>query len=544
MSSGSVMADQALFGWVDWKGRSGYQFITSSCELLEPDFKFLSQNSLPENYSILKIKECRRLFLLPSGKIVINYVKDIGKDAHGRDGALMSHFLIIQPSSFGVVKADLNISDIHHLRGIASLNDLRKLILPDGNVVKLPQVIMDIPEQQHFLINKFLLEEGQEFISDLMYGVFLNIFDSNIIINLIGKSENDVFQNMAVIESLFPSWLILPYSTHRYESEDMEPFIVMRYRSSASLGPDEVIIDFGSSSVSVPGEDKFIRMVSSEYISMILKDSSFEKLNQSYREHKLEEPKFSLIQSVILSICRGPDREKAMQTAIMVSTMGIYGKMEMYQNVIKDILVGSHYQPELVTMLIDEVRKTEENNWEEGGQEYTYIKMLLEADPETDSGKSVLQFMNSLVKGKNSQFMFSLFSIVMDDSVSPEMASSVIEIIPNVQKLYATYMESHGVTEELLRRSVRIFGEFREMSDNLLRSFETLLTSNNGADQATIVNVLKLLQENMKLFDSKKIGKLLRNLQKTIKKQKVPLRSDIEDTIGQLKDMGDMGSDD
>ena len=531
-----IVADQAIFGWVDWKGRSGFQFITSSSSLEQLDYDYLSKYSLPANALGVKITSCRRLFVLPSGKIAMNYVKNIGKDSHGRDGALFSHFLIMGRDAFIQVKRNLSIADVHHLRGIESLNDLRKLILPDGNSMKLPQVIIELSEGNQSPLNKFLIEGENHFISDLLYAIFLNIFQSDIKINLLGTDESEVFDHMSLIESMFPSWMIIPFSTYRYTGEAMDPFVVMCHTDSSLLDPEHVLVDFKSKSVSVPGEDNFIRMVSSEYVNLLMKDSNLSQLESIYNQNGSTTPQFFLIQYIIMSICNGPDKEQGMKVSLMVSAMGLYGERSVYNEIISKILADTHYSLDSVQMLIDSVSDMEKSDWTEGGPLYDYVKILLRVEPGSQGEEAVIKFLINLIKEKGSQTTNVIFSMIMDDGVSPEIASSIVELIPNVQRLYGSYIEKHSITEAFLQRSISIFGEFREMGDTLLRGFEMFFSGGEVIDQSTVVRVLKILEDHVNLFDQRGLNKLLRNLQKTIKKQKVPVRSEIEDSIGHLKD--------
>lgn len=531
-----VVADQAIFGWVDWKGRSGFQFITSSSSLDQSDYDYLSKYSLPENALGAEITSCRRLFALPSGKIVMNFVKNIGKDAHGRDGALFSHFLIMGRDAFIHVKRNLSIADMHHLKGIGSLNDLRKLILPDGNSVKLPQVIFELSEGNQSPLSKFLIEGENNFISDLVYAIFLNIFQADIRINLIGTDEADVFDHMSLIESMFPSWLIIPFSTCKYTGEGMDPVVIMCHTDSTLLDPEHVLVDFKSKSVSVPGEDNFIRMVSSEYVNLLVTDPTLSNLNSIYDQISNTKPEFFLIQSIIMSICNGPDKERGMKVSLMVSAMGIYGERSVYTKIISKILADTHYSLDSVQMIIDSVSDMEKRDWIEGGLLYDYLKILLRVEHGSQGEEAVIKFLINFTKGKSSQTYTTLFSMIMDDDVSPEIASSIVELIPNVQRLYGSYIEKNLITEALLQRSISIFGEFREMGDTILRGFEVFFSGEEVIDQSTIMRVLKMLEDHVNLFEQRSLNKLLKNLQKIIKRQKVPVRSEIENSIGHLKD--------
>lgn len=532
----AVFGEQVIFGWVDWRGKSGFHFITSSCSLDQSDYDYMSKYSLPVNSESLHIVECRRLFVLPSGKIAMNYVKDIGKDAHGRDGALYSHFLILARDAFIQVKRNLSVADIHHLKGISSINDLRKLILPDGNAVKLPQVIIELPVKEHSPLKKFLMEENEQFISDLVYAVFINIFQPDTKINLMGTEETDAFEQMSLVESIFPSWIVIPFSTYRYTGQDMDPFIVMCLTDSTLLDPDHVIVDFHSRSVSVPGEDNFIRLVSSEYINILMTDTNLEHLNTVYRPGGDATPQFSLIQHIIMGICKGPDKQRALRVSLMVSSMGIYGNSSFYSKVISQIMKDTHYSLESAEMIINAISHRNMEAWAEGGVVYDYISILLKVGPGDEGEETITKFLVNFIKGKGSQASSTIFSMIMDDSVSPEIAGSIIELIPNVPKLYTVYMEKHSVTEMFLQRSLVIFGEFREMREILLKGFEIFLTGEGGKDQTTVVRVLRLLENNVKLFEPRSMNRLLKSLQKTIKKQRVPIRSEVEDSIGHLKD--------
>ena len=158
MTMVNIVADQVLYGWAEKKGRSGYQFITQSTSLSEDDFNHIEKYSIPMGLNNITFKEGRRLLTLPSGKIAMNYVKNIGKDIHGRDGALMSHFLVFDFKNFVEARKNLEELDRHHLKGITSVKDIEKLKLANGNFMQLPvvNIEIDVNDQSY----------GEELISD------------------------------------------------------------------------------------------------------------------------------------------------------------------------------------------------------------------------------------------------------------------------------------------------------------------------------------------------------------------------------------------
>jgi hypothetical protein len=213
MSLISIVADQVLYGWAEKKGRSGYQFITQSSSLSEEDFSYIEKYSIPIGLNNIAFKESRRLLTLPSGKVAMNYVKNIGKDIHGRDGALMSHFLIFDFKNFVEARKNLEELDRHHLKGIASVKDIEKLKLANGNFMQLPVVNIEIDVNDQSYGEELISDKNREFSRDALYGIFLNIFQSQIKIGVISTDITTMFRQIMTLESLFPPWIVLTYST-------------------------------------------------------------------------------------------------------------------------------------------------------------------------------------------------------------------------------------------------------------------------------------------------------------------------------------------
>ena len=138
----TIQAVQLIFGWVDRGTSRGHQLVTLSGGVQKEDIDFLQIHSLPASIDNLKFQECRRFFFVPSGKVAFNYVKNIGKDSFGREGALYSHFIVMSWNDFVKIGKNFALVDEHHLKGISSVQDLQRFNTGSG-FIQLPGITIE-----------------------------------------------------------------------------------------------------------------------------------------------------------------------------------------------------------------------------------------------------------------------------------------------------------------------------------------------------------------------------------------------------------------
>lgn len=530
MTEVAIVATQVLYGWMEIKGKSGFQLISMSSSLNQRDHEFLEKYSIPLNTDNLRVTECRRFFQLPSGKIAVNFIKNIGKDTHGREGALYSHFLIFEKNVFYQTQKNIMMIDSHHLKGISSIKDLEKLKLPDGNMIKLPEETFEVKMEDESYMEDFISSANGKYVSDVIYSLFLNLFQPDMKINVVGKNQDSIFESITTLEKLLPSWVILSYSTYVYPTEESEPFLALKCRDSKSLHSGEIIIDFGSMSVALPGEDKFIRTIATYYERMIRSGEIF-KISAKFMDDISRDPIDFLIGEVIMNICKGEDLDLALDTALMVSELNSYGKSEQYYKMISDIIVNSNFKADLVKKLISYLVDKNDKIFSEGGQGLFFMETLVRADPKSEAGKMITEYIEGLIKQKGNTITDKLVSVLMTKQSEISMAKSLMSAIPYAYKSYVKFINDNNLTYEILEKSTNILGEFENTRQNLFKLFESYILAHNDTDQDHIIMALNLLYSNRDIFDEKKIKILLASLEKALGKRKVLIAPDLRRTM-------------
>ena len=236
--SNQVSAEQLIFGWVDRGSSRGYQLVTKSNGTRQDDLDYLQKHSLPSSLDNLTFRECRRLFSLPSGNLAFNYVKGIGKDAYGREGAIYSHFIVISPQDFRRLNKNFEMVDAHHLKGIASVKDLQRFV-SGGNSVPLPAISMEAEMSPHKGLNS-------QAVDSLVFPLLQHLYDRRVTIMCRISSYWGSHSLIWQLERMFPPDLLVSYSTYQRDPA-LDSFITIGVTDlPLALPPYSFYIDLDS----------------------------------------------------------------------------------------------------------------------------------------------------------------------------------------------------------------------------------------------------------------------------------------------------------
>ncbi|MGP6293318.1 hypothetical protein [Caldiplasma sukawensis] len=194
-----IECEQVLYGWVSKKNQEGYQLISKSESINPIDLSYLDRIKTPGTFAG-NAREAYRFLLLPSGSYAFCYIKDIGKDIYGRDGAMMNHCLIIKATDFEKINRDIYSFINYFMAGITSVNDFEKLRESEKSFHVLPVLRIE-----------YIKNKDEE---DRFKNIFLNHNDltkvavKSLIYLMLGNVKNVLIKNY---ENLSPLNLILNY---------------------------------------------------------------------------------------------------------------------------------------------------------------------------------------------------------------------------------------------------------------------------------------------------------------------------------------------
>lgn len=200
-----IKGSQIIYGWVEKGSKKGHQLVAKSSETEEEDIQFLDIHSIPASLNNITFKYCRRFFKLPSGKYAFNYVKNIGKDTYGRDGALLSHFIIFNFNELKILGKNFYLVDSKHLKGINSVNDILKLKV-GNDFITLPEITIDVEDN---IKPDYPNGITKEIIYPLLFS--MNYGGTRLVLRNNGSEE--VFDKIINLERLFPGTISFSYST-------------------------------------------------------------------------------------------------------------------------------------------------------------------------------------------------------------------------------------------------------------------------------------------------------------------------------------------
>ncbi len=535
----NIVADQVLYGWAEKKGRSGYQFITQSTSLSEDDFNHIEKYSIPMGLNNITFKEGRRLLRLPSGKIAMNYVKNIGKDIHGRDGALMSHFLVFDFKNFVEARKNLEELDRHHLKGITSVKDIEKLKLANGNFMQLPVVNIEIDVNDQSYGEELISDKKKEFSRDVLYGLFLNIFQEQIKIGVISTDLTSMFRQIMTLESLFPPWLVLSYSTYDAPPSQDEAIFDLVCTLPAIDNSSHVIINYTGKTVEIPGEDSLIRSVSNEYFRLIETGKVYEIGDSSDLPQSSQRTTLAniFISRIIKSICSNAEPSMAINTALKVSKMESYGKKEEYFQIVGDIIRKSGFRDDLIDATVKYLENNVEEEKAKGSDDDligNIMPVLIQCDPNTVGGRNLVQFLKNLSSSNYGQINEVLMSNMLKKDSNVNMGRTLFTTIPTLFRTWSKYSTSRKMSSSEIDQSISILKNFDIARKDLFTLVEESIMENRFEDLDFLREVLETVAKNNEVFDQKKMYNLITQVKKGLVKRKILIPPELNSLIVEM----------
>ncbi len=539
MTMVNIVADQVLYGWAEKKGRSGYQFITQSTSLSEDDFNHIEKYSIPMGLNNITFKEGRRLLTLPSGKIAMNYVKNIGKDIHGRDGALMSHFLVFDFKNFVEARKNLEELDRHHLKGITSVKDIEKLKLANGNFMQLPVVNIEIDVNDQSYGEELISDKKKEFSRDVLYGLFLNIFQEQIKIGVISTDLTSMFRQIMTLESLFPPWLVLSYSTYDAPPSQDEAIFDLVCTLPAIDNSSHVIINYTGKTVEIPGEDSLIRSVSNEYFRLIETGKVYEIGDSSDLPQSSQRTTLAniFISRIIKSICSNAEPSMAINTALKVSKMESYGKKEEYFQIVGDIIRKSGFRDDLIDATVKYLENNVEEEKAKGSDDDligNIMPVLIQCDPNTVGGRNLVQFLKNLSSSNYGQINEVLMSNMLKKDSNVNMGRTLFTTIPTLFRTWSKYSTSRKMSSSEIDQSISILKNFDIARKDLFTLVEESIMENRFEDLDFLREVLETVAKNNEVFDQKKMYNLITQVKKGLVKRKILIPTELNSLIVEM----------
>ncbi len=539
MTMVNIVADQVLYGWAEKKGRSGYQFITQSTSLSEDDFNHIEKYSIPMGLNNITFKEGRRLLTLPSGKIAMNYVKNIGKDIHGRDGALMSHFLVFDFKNFVEARKNLEELDRHHLKGITSVKDIEKLKLANGNFMQLPVVNIEIDVNDQSYGEELISDKKKEFSRDVLYGLFLNIFQEQIKIGVISTDLTSMFRQIMTLESLFPPWLVLSYSTYDAPPSQDEAIFDLVCTLPAIDNSSHVIINYTGKTVEIPGEDSLIRSVSNEYFRLIETGKVYEIGDSSDLPQSSQRTTLAniFISRIIKSICSNAEPSMAINTALKVSKMESYGKKEEYFQIVGDIIRKSGFRDDLIDATVKYLENNVEEEKAKGSDDDligNIMPVLIQCDPNTVGGRNLVQFLKNLSSSNYGQINEVLMSNMLKKDSNVNMGRTLFTTIPTLFRTWSKYSTSRKMSSSEIDQSISILKNFDIARKDLFTLVEESIMENRFEDLDFLREVLETVAKNNEVFDQKKMYNLITQVKKGLVKRKILIPPELNSLIVEM----------
>lgn len=539
MTMVNIVADQVLYGWAEKKGRSGYQFITQSTSLSEDDFNHIEKYSIPMGLNNITFKEGRRLLTLPSGKIAMNYVKNIGKDIHGRDGALMSHFLVFDFKNFVEARKNLEELDRHHLKGITSVKDIEKLKLANGNFMQLPVVNIEIDVNDQSYGEELISDKKKEFSRDVLYGLFLNIFQEQIKIGVISTDLTSMFRQIMTLESLFPPWLVLSYSTYDAPPSQDEAIFDLVCTLPAIDNSSHVIINYTGKTVEIPGEDSLIRSVSNEYFRLIETGKVYEIGDSSDLPQSSQRTTLAniFIPRIIKSICSNAEPSMAINTALKVSKMESYGKKEEYFQIVGDIIRKSGFRDDLIDATVKYLENNVEEEKAKGSDDDligNIMPVLIQCDPNTVGGRNLVQFLKNLSSSNYGQINEVLMSNMLKKDSNVNMGRTLFTTIPTLFRTWSKYSTSRKMSSSEIDQSISILKNFDIARKDLFTLVEESIMENRFEDLDFLREVLETVAKNNEVFDQKKMYNLITQVKKGLVKRKILIPPELNSLIVEM----------
>lgn len=483
--SSTLGAQQIIYGWIERGMKKGHQLVTKSQGISQEDLEYIDSHSTVTPVSMSSFRECNRFFQLPSGRLAFNYVKNIGKDAYGRDGALYSHFLLLSPPDFVKMDSDFTHVDGMHLRGISTIHDLQRFNT-GGGFIPLPEALVEddhsSEKSESTLVPRNIIHE------------LLKVIGKGKKITLKGKSIENRLQILWNMENLFPDGIWFSYSTCN-EWKDGEKFISINFPEEVNGSQDGsfiVDLDIAADNPSRPLSDTNDRFMWAMAGAI---EATGKLINDSLKSMKFQEKPLNervklyfkaLAETYLdLAISGDLDQNEAMEVIIEYMDSNHILDTEYYMDALSQIVLGNS----------EHLRY--------------YIKKRMETiasveDPEL----SVSRFINlldfALKNSRESHTMELLYNLYRDSPLSlskfcfQEIVNHLLEITDYPDSMLQFLDVADPIFAEWFRNVMK---DKEQSSDSIITVIDTLCRMKNRSTEIALL-IQKIFNDTIKKKDT------------------------------------------
>ncbi len=483
--SSTLGAQQIIYGWIERGMKKGHQLVTKSQGISQEDLEYIDSHSTVTPVSISSFRECNRFFQLPSGRLAFNYVKNIGKDAYGRDGALYSHFLLLSPPDFVKMDCDFTHVDGMHLRGISTIHDLQRFNT-GGGFIPLPEALVEDDHSSEKVESTLV---PRNIIHEL-----LKVIGKGKKITLKGKSIENRLQILWNMENLFPDGIWFSYSTCN-EWKDGEKFISINFPEEVNGSQDGsfiVDLDIAADNPSRPLSDTNDRFMWAMAGAI---EATGKLINDSLKSMKFQEKPLNervklyfkaLAETYLdLAISGDLDQNEAMEVIIEYMDSNHILDTEYYMDALSQIVLGNS----------EHLRY--------------YIKKRMETiasveDPEL----SVSRFINlldfALKNSRESHTMELLYNLYRDSPLSlskfcfQEIVNHLLEITDYPDSMLQFLDVADPIFAEWFRNVMK---DKEQSSDSIITVIDTLCRMKNRSTEIALL-IQKIFNDTIKKKDT------------------------------------------
>ncbi len=483
--SSTLGAQQIIYGWIERGMKKGHQLVTKSQGISQEDLEYIDSHSTVTPVSMSSFRECNRFFQLPSGRLAFNYVKNIGKDAYGRDGALYSHFLLLSPPDFVKMDSDFIHVDGMHLRGISTIHDLQRFN-SGGGFIPLPEALVEENHSSEKVESNLV---PRNIIHEL-----LKVIGKGKKITLKGKSIENRLQILWNMEKLFPDGIWFSYSTCN-EWKDGEKFISINFPEEVNGSQDGsfiVDLDIAAENPSRPLSDTNDRFMWAMAGAI---EATGKLINDSLKSMKFQEKPLNervklyfkaLAETYLdLAISGDLDQNEAMEVIIEYMDSNHILDTEYYMDALSQIVLGNS----------EHLRY--------------YIKKSMETiasveDPEL----SVSRFINLLdfvlKNSRESHTMELLYNLYRDSPLSlskfcfQEIVNHLLEITDYPDSMLQFLDVADPIFVEWFRNVMK---DKEQSSDSIITVIDTLCRMKNRSTEIALL-IQKIFNDTIKKKDT------------------------------------------
>lgn len=252
--------DQALFGWVEKQNQLGHQLVSTSSGVPQDEISYIQAWNLPVAINNVTYREGRRFFPTASGRYCLNLVKNIGKDLRGREGAMLSHFIIMDINTVRGTKGDFASMDQFLLHSVSSGRDLEKLRSKNGSFYELPKVRLNFPEEIHPDFETLRSTVSSGTLANIFYAVLINSLYPDVRVLLPDHGNESRHKFIWALLSVMPGdYRFLSFTTSLYDVRGDIPYNISVTGSiNPSEFPDFSIVNLNGEYAQVPRQNEAI----------------------------------------------------------------------------------------------------------------------------------------------------------------------------------------------------------------------------------------------------------------------------------------------